>query len=70
MTLPLLVGDANGDNSVDATDFGLLVVSCYNSDRSIPGSGYDPTCDFNGDGTIDATDFGLFVGNYGLSGDE
>ena len=65
VTLP--AGDANGDNAIDATDFGVLV-SAYNSAKSVPGSGYDATADFNLDGAVDATDFGLFVGNYGSAG--
>ena len=56
-------GDANNDNSVDTTDFGILV-GAYNSDSSVSGSGYDPTTDFNGDGVVDTTDFGLLVGEY------
>lgn len=66
VTLP--VGDANNDNSIDATDFGIFV-SAYNSDASVPGSGYDARADFNSDGLVDPTDFGLFVGNYGAVGD-
>ena len=66
VTLP--AGDANSDNSVDATDFGVLI-GAYGSGASVAGSGYDPAADFNGDGTVDATDFGLLVGNYGQQGD-
>ena len=62
-------GDANGDNSVDATDFGLLV-GAYNSDASIPGSGYDPIADFTCDGSVDATDFSILVGEYGNIGQD
>ena len=61
-------GDANNDNSVDARDFGILV-GVYNSDITIPGSGYESIADFNGDGSVDATDFGILVGNYGQNGD-
>ena len=68
LTALLPAGDANNDNSVDATDFGLLV-GAYNSDVNVPGSGYDPIADFNGDGAVDATDFGLLVGNYNQMGD-
>ena len=68
VTATLLTGDANNDNSIDATDFSIFV-SAYNSDSSVPGSGYDPNADFNGDGFIDPTDFGLFVGNYNTIGD-
>ena len=69
VTALLLAGDANNDNSVDVLDFGLFV-SAYNSDSSVPGSGYGPNADFNGDGFVDATDFGLLVGNYGANGDQ
>ena len=64
----LLTGDANGDNSIDATDFGVLV-SAYNSSYAVSGSGYDRRADFNCDGSVDATDFGLFVGNYNTVGE-
>ena len=67
LTAALLTGDANNDNSCDATDFNLFV-SAYNSSASVPGSGYNPNCDFNEDGSVDATDFGLFVGDYNLQG--
>ena len=70
-TLPnvlLPAGDANGDNSCDATDFGLFV-GAYNTDGSITGSGYNRAEDFNFDGFVDATDFGLFVGAYNNQGD-
>ena len=60
-------GDSNNDNSVDPTDFNNFVTA-YNSDSSVPGSGYDPTSDFNGDGLVDPTDFGLFVGEYNNAG--
>ena len=60
-------GDANNDNSVDATDFGLLV-GAFNGDSSVPGSGYDPLADFNCDGVVDTTDFGLLVGEYNNTG--
>ena len=63
----LIGGDANGDNSVDATDFGIFV-SAYNSDSSVPGSGYDIQADFNCDGMVDATDFGILVSSYNQTG--
>ena len=61
-------GDANNDNKVDTTDFGILV-GAYGSDASTPESGYDIRADFNGDGTVDTTDFGILVGDYGRQGD-
>ena len=63
----LIGGDANGDNSVDSSDFGILI-GAYGSDASILGSGYDPTADFNCDGVVDATDFGILIGAYGEVG--
>ena len=71
VTLPpilLRAGDANNDNFVNTTDFGLLV-GVYGSDATLPSSGYDPACDFNYDGSVDTTDFGLLVGNYDSAGD-
>ena len=60
-------GDADGSNSVDVLDFGILV-NAYGSTASDPASGYDPTSDFNFDGAVDVLDFGLLVNNYGSSG--
>ena len=65
ITLP--AGDANNDNSVDTSDFAVLL-GAYNGDATIPGSGYDPAADFNGDGAVDASDFALLVGNYNAEG--
>ena len=67
VTLP--AGDANGDNVVDTTDFGILV-GAYGGAASVAGSGYDLRADFNCDGFCDATDFGLLVGSYGQAGDK
>ena len=64
----LSAGDANSDNSVDSTDFGILI-GAFGSDASLPGSGYDATADFNSDGLIDSADFGLLIGNFGAAGD-
>ena len=63
----LPAGDANGDNTIDPTDFGIFV-GAYNTSASVPGSGYDARADFNCDGFVDPTDFGLFVGNYNTVG--
>ena len=67
VNVTLLVGDSTDDNTVDASDFGVLVTS-YNTFYAIPGSGYDATADYSDDGAIDATDFGLLVENYGSVG--
>ena len=60
-------GDANGDNRVDSTDFGILI-GAYGSDAAIPGSGYDIRADFNDDGSVDSSDFGLLIGDYNQQG--
>ena len=67
VTAFLPAGDANNDNSVDSSDFGVLI-GAFGSDASVPGSGYDPTADFNGDGVVDSTDFGLLIGEFNNSG--
>ena len=59
----LPAGDANNDNSVDSTDFGLLI-GAFNTTGAVAGSGYDPTVDFNFDGSVDSTDFGLLIGEF------
>lgn len=53
-------GDANNDNLVDVTDFGIL--------HATFGSNADPRADFDGSGVVDITDFGLLRGNFGRLG--
>ena len=60
-------GDANGDNSVDSTDFGLLI-GAYGSSSAVANSGYIVGADFNCDGLVDSTDFGILIGSYGAMG--
>ena len=67
VTALLPAGDANNDNRLDSSDFGLLI-GAYNSNSAIPGSGYDAHADFNLDGVVDSNDFGLLIGNYGQQG--
>ena len=67
LTIALPGGDANGDNTVDIADFGLLV-NAYNGDVNLPNSGYDLRADFNNDGHIDIVDFGILVNNYNAQG--
>lgn len=62
-------GDANNDNSVDSTDFGLLI-GAFNTSAAVPNSGYDATVDFNSDGAVDSTDFGLLIGEFNNMGDK
>ena len=52
-------GDANNDNLVDITDFGILYAS-FGTIR--------PRADFNGDQVVDITDFALLRGNFGHLG--
>ena len=59
--------DANNDDSVDSSDFGILI-GAFNTDSAIPGSGYDPAADFNYDGIIDSSDFALLIGNFNNTG--
>lgn len=69
VSVSLIPGDSNGDNACDASDFGIFV-SAYNSDKAVPGSGYDPQSDFNCDDKVDATDFALLVSAYNTVGDK
>ena len=69
-TVPDIVlpgGDANSDNSVDSTDFGLLI-GAFGSAGSVAGSGYDAAMDFNFDGFVDSTDFGILIGEFNNTG--
>lgn len=61
----MVTGDANDDNVVDITDFGILRLTFG---RSQGDPDYDPRADFNGDTIVDITDFGLLRGNFGQSG--
>ena len=67
MNFALLGGDANNDNSIDSSDFGILI-GAFNSSSAVSGSGYDPTADFNSDGSVDSSDFGILIGNFNLTG--
>ncbi len=64
----LPAGDANGDNSVDSSDFTILI-GAYSSLASDPASGYDARADFNCDGAVDSSDFTLLIGNFNQVGD-
>ena len=52
-----LPGDANGDGSVDGSDFGI-----WNINKFRTGTNWT-TGDFNGDGTTDGSDFSIWNGN-------
>ena len=68
IALALRGGDANNDNSVDSTDFGILI-GTYNSAVATLGNAYDASADFNCDGKVDSTDFGILIGEFGRVGD-
>lgn len=51
-----LVGDINNDNSVNQTDFNLLVAAFGSNNTA---------ADFNQDGEVDVIDFNLLLKNYG-----
>ena len=63
----LTSGDADGNNTVDIGDFGILV-NAYGGSANVAGSAYDVRADFNLDGTVDIADFGILVNSYGTSG--
>jgi PKD repeat protein len=57
-----LLGDVNGDGTVDWVDLGLLGLAY----GSRPGdSNWNPYADINGDGTVDWIDLGILGLNYG-----
>ncbi len=68
ITAMLGAGDGNNDNSVDSSDFTLLI-GAYNSDATVPGNGYNPAADFNSDVSVDSTDFTLLIGQFNNIGD-
>ena len=59
-----LVGDINGDNTVDYIDLGMLGAS-YG--LSIGDAGYNAAADLNGDNTVNYVDLGMLGAHYGES---
>ena len=57
-----LLGDVNGDGSVDASDL-LDLSKAYGSEPGDPN--WDPDCDFNWDNKVDASDLFDLSKNYG-----
>ena len=53
-----LVGDINGDGTVDTADLGLLIAAF---------GGADTQADLNGDGVVDTADLGLLIAHFGES---
>jgi hypothetical protein len=60
-----LLGDLNGDGSVDVFD-ALILASAYNSNPSSPN--WNPNADLNGDSRVDLFDALLMASNYGRTG--
>lgn len=58
----LLIGDVNGDGTVDDVDRDRLV-------DEIDAGNQPPECDINGDGTVDLVDLEYFTNGYKVSGD-
>ncbi len=52
-----VVGDLNGDHSVDGADLGLLLAAWDSA---------DPDADLNDDGTVDGADLGLLLANWSI----
>ncbi len=60
-TLAGLLGDVNGDGSVDIYD-AIILAGAYNS---VPGSpNWNPNADINNDGIVDIYDAIILAGNY------
>jgi hypothetical protein len=55
-----IVGDANQDGSIDASDVVDNLIPEYGN------IGY-LSCDFNGDGSVDAADIPFMIANYGMA---
>lgn len=58
----LLIGDVNGDGTVDDTDKEMLV-------DAVDAGNQAPEYDLNGDGTVDLVDLEYFTKGYKVSGD-
>ena len=62
LTIPdLVMGDANGDDKINAFDLGILGGTFNNTT--------DLRADFNNDGTVNAFDLGVLGGNFNKVGD-
>lgn len=55
-----IVGDLNGDNSIDATDYALMKMYLLGSIEEFPVENDIIAGDLNADGTVDALDFATF----------
>jgi len=62
LVLVTIVGDVNGDGTVDIYDL-ILVASAFGANQG--GPGYSPNSDINNDGTIDIYDLILVASHFG-----
>ncbi|HTQ11465.1 MAG TPA: dockerin type I domain-containing protein, partial [Fimbriimonadaceae bacterium] len=67
LSLSLVNGDVNGDNSVSLADFGQLKLA-YGSNAS--SSNWNPNADLDGNGSVGLSDFGILKLHYGAAGDQ
>ena len=59
-------GDANDDNRINLTDFGVLASTFGAFDVARGSQAWQ--ADFNGDGAVNLADFGILASNFGESG--
>lgn len=59
-TLTLFAGDINGDNVLDALDYGIFV-SCFGPKATTASCLNKATADVNDDGVVDGVDYNLFL---------
>jgi endonuclease/exonuclease/phosphatase family metal-dependent hydrolase len=57
-----LIGDANGDCTINVTDLGNLLAAFGSATGD---TAYNPTVDFNNSGTVDITDLGILLAAFG-----
>ena len=57
----LVEGNANDDDIINISDFGILAVSYMKTEGA---AGYDVRADFDRNGIINISDFGLLAVNY------
>lgn len=65
VSLSLINGDVNGDNTVNIADF-LQLRAAFGS--STGGPGWNPNADLNGSGSVNVADFVILRGAFGQSG--
>jgi hypothetical protein len=62
VSVPLLLGDINGDGIVDYKDLAILAIA-YGSKKGDPN--FNPLADLNNDSIIDYKDLAILASNYG-----